>query len=114
MKVVIPEKSNSSLSVSNLQTEITRLTPPHASCATEGTIKNLYQTRYGVIYEKSTCTKTCQQNIWKEKCGCVVPLYEKPENSSVCDCMNHEERKYIYIITSIFALIVTRKQILNS
>ncbi|XP_052101134.1 amiloride-sensitive sodium channel subunit alpha-like [Mytilus californianus] len=76
--------------------EITRLTPPHASCAKEGKIENLYQTRYGVIYEKATCTKTCQQNIWKEKCGCVVPLYEKPENSSVCDCMNYEEQACLW------------------
>ena len=75
------------------QTEITRLPPPHGSCAANGLIENLYMNRYGVQYEKSTCLKTCQQNIWKKKCGCVVAIYAIPANSTVCDTRDESKRK---------------------
>lgn len=88
------------------QTEVTRLPSPHGSCATNGLIENLYMTRYGVQYEKSTCLKTCQQHIWNRKCGCVVAIYAIPPNSTVCDSKDEDDRKLCCLFNILFEMLI--------
>lgn len=79
----IPPGYKSSIGIT--QTEIIRLPPPHADCGDRGDgVDNLYTENFGTEYTKQTCLKSCYQEIFQEKCGCVFSYYYVPKGVNIC------------------------------
>ncbi|XP_021348423.1 acid-sensing ion channel 1-like isoform X2 [Mizuhopecten yessoensis] len=76
-------------SVGIQEIQITRLPPPHASCADHGVKTNYYQEKFDTIYTKQPCLKSCYQDTIIARCDCAVPYYMIPAGASVCDVSNH-------------------------
>ncbi|XP_060066508.1 acid-sensing ion channel 1-like [Ylistrum balloti] len=70
------------------EVRITRLPPPHASCAEQAVKTDYYQEKYGTLYTKQPCLKSCYQDNIMQMCNCAVAYYLIPEGASVCDVSN--------------------------
>ncbi|XP_033750683.1 LOW QUALITY PROTEIN: acid-sensing ion channel 1-like [Pecten maximus] len=75
-------------SVGIQEVRITRLPPPHASCADHGVKTDYYREKFDTIYTKQPCLKSCYQDNVMASCNCAVPYYIIPDGASTCDVTN--------------------------